>query len=114
MVIYHIAFATDWEKGKTDGTYAVSTKGRTLAEQGFIHAGDVPQVAPVANMIYGEDDGLVILVIDTDLLRSEVKYDPVPGWDAPFPHIYGPINPEAVTEVLPLERRSDGKFHFDV
>lgn len=114
MVIYHIAYEADWVKGQSDGEYTISTKGRTLAEQGFIHAGDVPQVAPVANMIYGNDEGLVVLVIDTDRLTSEVKYDPVPGWDAPFPHIYGPINPDAVTDVLPLERGQDGKFQFSV
>jgi uncharacterized protein (DUF952 family) len=112
MAIYHIAYASDWEQAKADGEYTASTKGRTLAEQGFIHAGDVPQVAPVANMIYGDDDGLVVLVIDTERLQSEVKYDPVSGWDAPFPHIYGPINPDAVTDVLPLERGDDGRFSF--
>jgi uncharacterized protein (DUF952 family) len=112
MVIYHIAYSADWETARVDGTYTISTRGRTLAEQGFIHAGDVPQVAPVANMIYGDDEGLVVLVVDTDLLTSEVKYDPVPGWDAPFPHIYGPLNPDAVVDVLPLERDSDGKFQF--
>jgi uncharacterized protein (DUF952 family) len=113
MVIYHIAYAADWETAKPGGTYSISTKGRTLAEQGFIHAGDVPQVAAVANMIYGEDEGLVVLVVDTDRLTSEVKYDPVPGWDAPFPHIYGPINSDAVVDVRPLERNADGKFCFE-
>jgi uncharacterized protein (DUF952 family) len=114
MVIYHIAYPIDWENAKVDGEYRISTKGRTLDEQGFIHAGDVPQVAAVANMIYKEDDRLIVLVIDTDKLSSEVKYDDVPGWDAPFPHIYGPINTGAVTDVLPLERDSEGVFRFEV
>jgi uncharacterized protein (DUF952 family) len=56
----------------------------------------------------------LLLVIDTERLQPEVKYDPVPGWDAPFPHIYGPINPDAVTDVLPLERGDDGRFSFSV
>lgn len=114
MVIYHIAYPTDWEKGKADGEYRISTKGRTLEEQGFIHAGDVPQVAPVANVVYWDADSLIVLVIDTDRLDSEWKYDEVPGWDAPFPHIYGPLNPNAVIEVLPLEKDGEGKFHFEL
>jgi glutathione S-transferase len=114
MVIYHIACPADWEKAKADGEYRISTKGRTLDEQGFIHAGDVPQVAAVANLIYKEDDHLLVLVIETAKLSSEVKYDAVPGWDAPFPHVYGPINPDAVTDVLPLERDTEGVFGFEV
>ena len=116
MAIYHIAYVADWDQALVDGEYRISTKGRTLDEQGFIHAGDAPQVARVANMFYADDDdsGLVVLVIDTDRLRSEVRYDEVPGWDAPLPHIYGPINVDAVVEVLPLEKGADGKYSFDV
>lgn len=114
MVIYHIADPSDWEQGKADGEYRISTKGRTLEEQGFIHASDVPQVAPVANMFYRDADSLIVLVIDTDRLRSEWKYDEVPGSDAPFPHIYGPLNPDAVIEILPLAKDGEGKFTFEV
>jgi uncharacterized protein (DUF952 family) len=114
MTIYHIAYAADWEKAQADGEYRMSTKGRTLEEQGFIHAGDAPQVAPVANMVYGGESGLVVLVIDTDRLQSKLQYDEVNGWDSPFPHIYGPLNPDAVVEVLPLEKGADGKFAFEV
>jgi uncharacterized protein (DUF952 family) len=64
-------------------------------------------------MIYRHDDHLIVLVIDTDKLISEVRYDEVPGWDAPFPHIYGPINLDAVTDVRSLERDSEGAFRFE-
>lgn len=112
MTIFHIAYPADWEKAEADGEYTVSTKGRTLAEQGFIHASDAFQVALVANAFYRADDGLIVLVIDTDRLSAEVRYEPVPGSDAPFPHIYGPINPGAVVEVRPLERGEDGEYRF--
>jgi len=112
MTFYHIAYETDWNAAKAAGEYRVSTKGRTLAEQGFIHGGTTDQVAPVANMIYGDDEGLVVLVINEAVLKSELRYEDVPGWDTPFPHIYGPLNVDAVTEVLPLTRADDGKYHF--
>jgi uncharacterized protein (DUF952 family) len=110
--IYHIASAPDWEKGRQAGEYRISTRGRTLDEQGFIHAGDTDQVAPVANAVYQGDRDLVVLIIDTDRLRSEIRYEDVPGWDHPFPHIYGPLNPDAVVDVVPLERTDDGRFTF--
>ena len=42
---------------------------------------------------------LVVLVIDPAKLSSEVRYEPADGQF--FPHIYGPIEPEAVIEVRP-------------
>jgi len=112
MTIFHIARPADWEQAEAEGAYTVSTKGRTLTQEGFIHASDKHQVAVVANAFYRADEGLLVLVIDTELLDAEVRYEPVPGSDAPYPHIYGPINPDAVVEVLPLERSEDGEYRF--
>jgi uncharacterized protein (DUF952 family) len=111
-IIYHIATAADWEQARRDGQYTTSTRGRTLAEQGFIHGSTAGQVAPVANMIYKGDPGLLVLVIDTDRVGPDIRYEQVPGWDAPFPHIYGPLNADAVIETRPLQPGPDGEFSF--
>ena len=111
-IIYHLTTAGDWEQGKAAGAYTTSTRGRTLAEQGFIHASTPRQVAPVANSFYKDVPDLVVLVIDTDRLTSPLQHDEVPGWDEPFPHIYGPLNPEAVVDAVPLEPGPDGEFSF--
>ena len=37
-LIYHIATTADWDRAGRDGEYTTSTRGRTLAEEGFIHA----------------------------------------------------------------------------
>ncbi len=111
-MIYHIASVDDWERAKTRGSYTTSTRGRTLAEQGFIHASTAEQVEQVANAFYVGEAGLVLLVIDEEELESEVVYEEVPGADTPFPHIYGPLNVDAVVEVLPFEADSDGVFSF--
>ena len=50
--IYHIATAGDWDQARADGEYMTSTRGTTLAEQGFIHASTAEQVGPVANLFY--------------------------------------------------------------
>jgi uncharacterized protein (DUF952 family) len=110
--IYHIATAADWEQACRDGQYTTSTRGRTLAEQGFIHGSTAGQVAPVANMIYKGEPDLLVLVIDTDRVGPEIRYEQVPGWDAPFPHIYGPLNVDAVMETRPLRPGPDGEFAF--
>ena len=111
--IYHIAMAGDWAQAQADGEYTVSTRGLTLAEQGFIHASTAAQVAPVANMFYQGLPGLLVLVIDPDRLRSEVRLEAVAGWDKPLPHIYGPLNVDAVVQTKPLVPGPDGHFSFD-
>lgn len=113
-LIYHIARPADWRRAQHDGDYRTSTRGRTLEQQGFIHAGHAHQVAPVANAIYGGDDELLILIIDEDRVGPDIRYEAVPGWDELFPHIYGPLNLDAVTETCPLERGSNGHFAFAV
>lgn len=111
-LIYHVAYSKDWDEALASGKYEVSTRGRTLQEQGFIHGGQISQVEPVANSFYAGEKGLVVLVIDEGRVTSEIKYDDVPGWDLPFPHIYGPLNVDAVTDVVPLEAGADGRFSF--
>ena len=111
-LIYHIAFPADWTAAQRDGEYLTSSRGLTLAEEGFIHASTAAQLAFVANAFYADVDDLLVLVVDEDRLRPEVRYEPVPGLPAPFPHIYGPLNVDAVVETRPLTRDADGRFTF--
>jgi uncharacterized protein (DUF952 family) len=112
-VIYHIATRADWERAMEDGEYTRSSVDKTLAEEGFIHASQAPQVSRTANKFYRDVPGdLVLLVIDTDLLRAEVRYEDVPGAELPFPHIYGPLNTDAVVETRPFAPGPDGTFAF--
>lgn len=110
-LIYHIATAADWERAERDGEYTISTwdrasaRGRTLAEVGFIHASTAAQTVPTANRFYtGIGEPLVILVIDTARLTARLAYEEVPGSPEKFPHIYGPLNLDAVTAILPFPR----------
>jgi uncharacterized protein (DUF952 family) len=110
--IYHIATAADWERALRDGQYTTSTRGLTLAEQGFIHASTAAQVALVANAFYQGEPDLLLLVIDSGLVVPEIRYEHVPGQARPYPHIYGPLNLDAVVETRPFEPGPDGQFSF--
>lgn len=111
--IYHIAFKADWERAKRAGEYTMSTIGKTLADVGFIHASGPAQLAGVANTFYkGVTEDLLVLVIDTRRVRARIRYEDVPGAAAPFPHIYGPLNADAVIAARPLLAGPDGEFTF--
>jgi glutathione S-transferase len=115
MTIYHIAFRTDWAEAVAAGEYRVSSRDLSLAEQGFIHASTAAQVAGVANAFYADAaaEDLVLLVIDPELLIAPLRYDPVPGAEQPFPHIYGPLNTDAVTGTAELARDAAGRYVFE-
>src|SRR5438309_1826518 len=112
-MIYHVASAQDWQDAQEEGEYRISTRGWTLEEEGYIHCSQASQVEPVANRFYRGAAELVLLTIDPARLRSELRYDAVPGWDEPFAHIYGPLNTDAVIHVSRFEPGPDGTFAFD-
>jgi len=65
----------------------------------------------VANSFFTNLPGLVILVIDPSRLKPEVRWEAgTDKADELFPHIYGPLNLEAVVRVLDFEPGPDGMF----
>jgi len=111
--IFHITSESDWLAAQEGGTYRLSTRNRTLDEEGFIHCSDAHQVARIANVLDGEpDEHLVVLWIATDKLDAEVRYENLDGGTELFPHIYGALPISAVTSVNTLQRDSSGRYTF--
>ncbi|HEY0640486.1 MAG TPA: DUF952 domain-containing protein [Pseudonocardiaceae bacterium] len=113
--IYHIALRAEWSAAQPAGVYEMSTRGVTLAQEGFIHCSQLHQVRGVADSFYGDLDGLddlVLLTIDPELLSAPVRFEPpAPGLED-FPHIYGPLPVDAVVDVRPIPRDADGRFEL--
>jgi uncharacterized protein (DUF952 family) len=100
--IFHIASTDDWEQALATGSYTTSTRGRTLEQEGFLHASRADQTAGVYERYYRDaDEPLVLLTIETDLLDVPWREDEV-GSDT-YPHVYGPLNPDAVVSAEPWE-----------
>ena len=105
MTVFHIAKAADWRAAQEAGEYRVSTLGRSLDEVGFIHASFAHQVPTVAEQVYGAvAEPLVLLTIDEGKLTAQVLVEEVPAAGQAFPHIYGPIPIDAVTDVRDFRR----------
>ena len=103
MRIFHLATEGAWTSAVSAGNYTVSTLGLDLAEVGFIHCSQAEQVAAVHERFYRDvDQTLLLLTIDTDRLTSRWQLDPVDGEPLPFPHIYGPLNIDAVVSAEPF------------
>lgn len=111
MRIFHIATAADWAAAQESGSYTTSTRGRTLAEEGFIHASRGDQWQGVRDRFYSDvEEPLVLLVIDTASLASPVVEEPAPDSSETFPHVYGAINADAVVSTTALDARPPKSF----
>lgn len=111
--IYHVSLAADWTAAQAAGEYTVSTRGRTLEQEGFLHASYADQVPGVLDRFYADvTEPMVLLVIDPDRLTVPLVPESPPGATGEgaekFPHIYGPLDPAAVADVVPLVRAADG------
>ena len=107
-IIYHLIQETDWEAAKPTG----EVRPASLAEEGFIHCSkDEEQAVRVANRLYPGRPGIIVLELDTGLLTSPVKHEPSRSGEI-YPHIYGPLNVEAVVRVRAMSTDADGRFHL--
>lgn len=94
-IIYHVTTAAAWKEAQEKGAYETPS----LKEEGFIHCSQPEQVPGVLDRYFAGQNALVKLVIDTDKLTSSFIYDWSPSVADTFPHVYGPINLDAVVEV---------------
>ena len=94
-LIYHITSKDAWLAAQEQGSYTASS----LKEEGFIHCSHQNQLEGVLQRYYQGKTGLVKLVIDTEKLESRMIYDWSKALTETFPHVYGPINLDAVVEV---------------
>lgn len=94
-LIYHITTNSEWKDAVNKGFYTTPS----LKTEGFIHCSKEEQVKGVLGRYFSGKNDLVKLTIDTEKLQSELQYDVAPSVNEEFPHVYGPINLDAVTAV---------------
>ena len=102
--MWHLAEGPEWAEATRTGSYERSTRGLSLAEEGFVHCSYPEQVAGVAAAFYTDADDLVLLRIDTARVPAEIRVE-----DG-FPHVYGPIPVAAVSQAVELRRDSAGRI----
>ena len=105
--ISHITCLTEWEAQTDDPTF----RAASLEPDGFIHASYANQIVDTANLIFSGRKDLVILVIEAALLTSPLKVEDTYGHGS-FPHIYGPIDTDAIVDVLAFPPLADGSFEL--
>jgi uncharacterized protein (DUF952 family) len=104
--IYHLTTLEAWEKAAGKPYRADS-----LDSEGFIHCSNADQVARSANRFYVGAADLLVLNLDADRLGAALRDEAASNGEV-FPHVYGPIEPDALVEICPMRRGTDGKWAF--
>jgi uncharacterized protein (DUF952 family) len=99
--IYHLVEHGPW---LTKADYAPES----LQSEGFIHFSTRDQLEGTLARFYGHTQSLFLLEIASDQLTSALRYESVHG--SRFPHLYGPLNPDAVCAIHLLQRGKDGNY----
>jgi len=107
-MILHITTQNDWKSAQAQGEY----RAASLETEGFIHCSAPEQALGPANSFYRGQTDLVLLVIDPARLKARLVYEKAQDVDMVFPHIYGPLNLDAVTGVVPFPPLPDGSFEL--
>jgi uncharacterized protein (DUF952 family) len=93
-MIYHIAVLDDWVLHSNSATY----QPPGYAREGFIHCSTQEQVPGVLQRYYAGVKNLILLHIDETKLSASLKYEEATNKEL-FPHVFGPINKEAIVRV---------------
>jgi uncharacterized protein (DUF952 family) len=105
--IYLLDSSENFEEALRTGTFV----RKDLDEDGFIHASPADQLTRVANKFYRQVKHLRCAVVEKAKVRSEVKYEPATG--GLYPHIYGPLNMDAVVRMIELTPDAEGRYEID-
>ncbi len=104
MRIFHLTTPEIWAEAQSAGSWTTSTRGVSLEQEGYIHCSEAHQVEGVRSRFFDDLDDLLLLEIETDLLTSPWRSEQLAGADAPYPHVYGPVDLAAVVDVRPLRQ----------
>ena len=108
-MILHLTTAVAWAAAREAGAYTADS----LQSEGFIHCSEPRQALWVANTRFRGRTDLVLLHIDPARLTAPVRYENLEGGKEQFPHIYGPLNVDAVVGADPFPCTNDGSFDAD-
>lgn len=102
--IYKICPEPLWRQAERAGRFDGSADDR---RDGFIHFSAADQVAATAAKHFAGQSDLLLVSVDADRLGAALKWEPSRD-GALFPHLYGPLQLDAVVRVESLPLRPNG------
>jgi uncharacterized protein (TIGR00299 family) protein len=102
--LLHIVGGGRWREFEAAEAYTHPS----LEDTGFVHLSPAHRVVGVAQYNHADETDPRLLVIDPDAVTAEIRYEEMPS--GAFPHCYGPIDADAIVDVLDFPRTEDGRY----
>jgi uncharacterized protein (DUF952 family) len=102
---FHLVPRAEWEAADPAAAYVPAA----FEHDGFVHCTDgAEEVALTANRFFSEEtDDVLVLVLERSRLSAPVRYEDVREI---YPHVYGPIERDAIVDVYVMPREASGAF----
>lgn len=108
--IFHLARRSEWES--LDSIKAGVYLPASFVSEGFIHCSERHQIERVGNALFHDQTDLLLLVIAPARLTVPIVDEDCYASGEAFPHLYGPLNREAVVGVWPWNPATDGPLRL--
>ncbi len=108
-LLFHITTREDWKQYLKNGMF----EPESLKEEGFIHCSTGSQLEDTANRFFGDEDKILLLVIDASMIREDIKFEKDGETGEKFPHIHAPLSSNAVIDKIDIKAEDNGKFRID-
>jgi uncharacterized protein (DUF952 family) len=107
-MIFHLVEPSYWQTFDKRGIYF----SETFSDENFIHCCTIEQLSGVLGRFYKGVGNVLKLEIDEEKLTNKPIYEVAPDGEK-FPHIYGGINKDAITEIEVLIEVLEGEYRLD-
>jgi uncharacterized protein (DUF952 family) len=106
IMIYHITTPAAWQEAQGAGQYS----DPSLEKEGFIHFSTADQLLIPANGMFRGREDLILLCVDEKELHGRLIFEDCYASGMDFPHLYAPLNLDAVRDVIDFPANPDGSF----
>jgi uncharacterized protein (DUF952 family) len=98
--LFHITTRAAWDRSQAAREY----RAPSLDSEGFIHLSTEEQWRHTLHRFFRGVDDVVVLRIDPRRVAAEIKYERAADVDEEFPHLYGPLETDAVINLRDAPR----------
>ncbi|XDA97217.1 DUF952 domain-containing protein [Sulfitobacter sp. LCG007] len=98
MLVFKIFRSDEWRALRSSG----STAGAPIdVSDGYVHMSTVAQVGETAAKHFADEEGLMLVAVETDRLGTDLRWEPSRGGQD-FPHLYREMRLSDVVWAQPL------------
>ena len=103
MILIHLIEREDWESAREENPLFQ----KSFIQFGFVHCCLPDQTESVLSQWFAGNNEVIAVEIDSEKLKFPLVFENLEGGNEDFPHIYGPVNIDAIVKSYPVSQQGD-------